>query len=255
MRRRFTLSAILLVGYLFIGIGTVDAQNEAELTLGLSKILGYALAGDIQGTFILKASSPQELSRVVFFLDGEVIGEDDKAPFQIRFTTDDYSLGLHVLSAVGYISSGGELHSNEIKVNFVGAEQGWQMGVKLVLPILVVLAIGMLVSFVLPSVLGRGRTVRLPLGAPRQYGILGGTICPKCRRPFSIHWWGMNLVVGRLDRCPYCGRWSVVRRASRDELTMAEAAELEAAGSGEIATLSEEERLRRDLAESRFEDE
>lgn len=239
---------------LVFSMTTALAQDETDLTLHLSKVLGYAWAGDIQGTFTLKASGPPDLIRMVFLLDGEVLGEDNEAPFQIRFTTDNYALGLHVLSAVGYASDGRELHSNEIKVNFVGAEQGWQMGVKLFLPVLIIVGVGMLLSFVLPAVLGRGKTVNLPPGALRSYGVLGGAICPKCRRHFGIHWWGINLAVGKLDRCPYCGRWSVVRRASREALAAAEATELEAAGGGEIAPLTEEERLRRALDASRFEE-
>jgi hypothetical protein len=253
-RNVFRAVGVLIIGFAF-GMRTAWAQDETELTLHLSKVLGYAWAGDIQGTFILKASGPQDLERVVFFLDGEILGEDDEAPFQIQFTTDNYDLGLHVLSAVGDTSSGWELHSNEIKANFVDASQGWQMGLKLFLPALVVVGVAMLLSVLLPTVLGRGRRVNLPPGAPRSYGVLGGAICPKCHRPFGLHWWGMNLGVGKLDRCPYCGRWSVVRRASREALAAAEAAELETVSAVEVTALSEEERLRRDLEASRFEDE
>jgi len=47
----------------------------------------------------------------------------------------------------------------------------------------------------------------------------------------------------------------VVRRASREALAAAEAAELETVSAVEVTALSEEERLRRDLEASRFEDE
>src|SRR2546422_242225 len=99
----------------------------------------------------------------------------------------------------------------------------------------------------------RGRLSPTPLGAARRYGILGGAICPKCGRPFSRHWWAPNAVSGKLDRCPHCGRWSVVRALPLDQLRAAEAAELQAAQPTHPASEpSAEEKLRRQLDESRF---
>ena len=60
-------------------------------------------------------------------------------------------------------------------------------------------------------------------GQPRNYGLLGGAVCPKCGYPFPRHFWGLNLGVGKLDRCESCGKWSVVTRASADQLAAAEA--------------------------------
>jgi len=65
----------------------------------------------------------------------------------------------------------------------------------------------------------------------------------------------MNLLVGRLDRCPYCGRWSLVRHRSLAELRAAELAELENAQTDtQLSAVGEEERLRKDLEDSRFHD-
>ena len=95
----------------------------------------------------------------------------------------------------------------------------------------------------------------MPPGTPRNYGHYGGAICPKCERPFSRHIYGLNLGFHKYDRCPYCGKWSLVRRASREELEAAEAAEIKAAQEGAFKPeKSEEQELRQDIEDSRFED-
>lgn len=94
-------------------------------------------------------------------------------------------------------------------------------------------------------------------GKPAISGLLGGTICPKCHRPFAIHLWSIRLVVIRLDRCPHCGRWSFVQSVHPDILAAAEDAALqEMAGSADSHTAEPDEAAawRRQLDDSRFED-
>jgi hypothetical protein len=63
------------------------------------------------------------------------------------------------------------------------------------------------------------------------------------------------MLVGKLDRCPYCGKWSVVTHQSPQALQQAELAELEAAqDSGQFQAPSDEERLRKELDDSRYQD-
>jgi hypothetical protein len=157
---------------------------------------------------------------------------------------------------VGYTDDGRTLYSNQINVNFVTSEEGWSSAGRFLIPILAVVFGVMLLSFVVPWLLNRGKPrVAVPLGAPRNYGVAGGTICPKCKRPFSRNLLSPNLLVGKLERCPLCGKWSLARRASPAELAAAEAAELEMTPEREqTPALSEEERLRRDLEDSRYED-
>ncbi len=109
---------------------------------------------------------------------------------------------------------------------------------------------------ILSSVLAGRRRTSLPLGVPRQYSWLGGAICPKCGRPFSLHWWALNAsLAGKLDRCEYCGKWSLVRRASREQLAAAEAAELaQAQPETPVAEPNAKEKLKRQLDESRYVD-
>lgn len=247
----FSYALLLLI----VTFGSVSAQEDG-ITLKLSKDFGYAWAGDIQGTFSMKVSGPDSLARVEFLIDGVLIGEDMEAPFRLQFNTGDYVLGPHTISALGYTSDGSALDSNEIQSNFVTSEQGWTSTGKFVIPILVVVFGVMLLSFLVPWLMSRGKPkTTVPLGAPRSYGVAGGTICPKCQRPFSRNLLSPNLVIGKLDRCPHCGKWNLVRRASSAQLAAAEAAELEMVSEGEQAPiLSEEQRLRRDLEDSRYED-
>lgn len=235
---------------------TFAQTDQEELSLRLSKDFGYSSGtGKIQGAISMKATGPQDLARVVFYIDQESIGEVMQAPFRLRFSTDNYPLGVHTLYAVGYTAGGRELRSNEIRAQFVSSEEGRQAAFKIIIPLLAVVFGAMILSFVVPLVFNRGKASQLPLGAPRNYGISGGAICPKCKRPFAIHFLGLNLAVGKLDRCPYCGKWSLVRRASLAELSAAEAAELAQATEGTLAPpVSEEEHLKRELADSRFDD-
>ena len=234
------------------------AQSEAELVLSFSKDFGYAsLSGtDIQGTFGMKASGPVNLVKVVFLIDGKSIGEDSEPPFKVQFTTDSYSLGVHTLSAVGTTSDGQELKSKEYQRNFVSAEEGWKAAMTIAVPILILVLGISLASILGPLLMGRGKKGSLPLGAPRSYGGAGGTVCPKCGRPFAMHLLGLNLLVGKLDHCPYCGKWSLVTHATPTQLKAAEAAELALAAGDtpQVTGMTEEEKLRKELDNSHFQE-
>jgi hypothetical protein len=106
-------------------------------------------------------------------------------------------------------------------------------------------------SFVI-SFATAGKLKNLPPGAPRPYGAAGGAICPRCGRPFSRHFFSPNMLVGKLERCPFCGKWSILAAQPLSLLRRAEAAELEAAGGEAVLQESEEERLRKQLDQSRY---
>jgi hypothetical protein len=222
----------------------------------MSRDMGYSSGtGQIEGTFSLKASGPDDLQKVTFLMDGQPMGEDSETPFSLRYNTGSYSTGVHVLSAVGTTGDGHTLSSNEIKVEFVPAEEGLKAAGRIAIPIVAVSFGIILLSFVLPLITGRGKKSNVPLGAPRRYGMLGGAICPKCSRPFSMSLFGMNLLVGRLERCPHCGKFSLMRHASPQMLRQAELAELEMAPEQTAGPeLTEEERLRKEVDSSRFEE-
>lgn len=229
-----------------------------ELQIGLRRDFGYSSSsGKIQGTFTISASGPQDLGRVIFYLDGHPMGDISQPPFSLRFSTDSYSLGEHTFSALGYSSSGRKLDANTLTAVFVTAKEGWQAGMKIVVPILS-LVLGMTVLMGLVTVfssgLARKKLKDLPPGAERQYGIAGGAICPRCKRPFSRHLISPNMVVGKLERCPYCGKVSVVAARSMQELRAAEAAELAEADASTAGAANPDEELRKELDDSRYQD-
>jgi len=255
MKKSLRLGGIMLL-LSWISVLTVLAQGQGQLTLSISRDFGYSSGtGRIQGSFSMRASGPEDLVKVAFWIDDQVIGEDTEPPFSIQFHTDNFALGVHTLKATGFTASGLEIHSNEYRQEFVEAEEGLQTALKIVLPILGVTFAAILLSFLFPLLGGRKPRTALPLGAPRKY-LLGGAICPKCKRPFGVHLWGLNLLVGKFDRCPHCGQWSLVRGASREALKAAEVAELQMAGDMNEGTpaYTSEERKRKDLDDSRFTD-
>ena len=235
------------------------AQSETELQLKLRRDFGYGGPDrDIQGNFSMSVSGPENLIRVEYYIDGDPIGESvDSTSFRFKFKTDDFSLGVHKLRAVGYTSNGRVLDSNEITRNFVSAQEGYSTVIKIV-AILLGLLIGVsLLSYAFTILLGRNKKSSVELGAPRSYGPLGGTICPKCGKPFSRHIWGLNIGMGKFDRCPHCNKWSITNRVSPTQLRAAELAELGDAKTDsevEVPETSKEERLRKELEDSRFDD-
>lgn len=258
--KRIAWILIMTVFLAVNAIPSVSAQEEDVLLLRLQRDFGYGGGVDIQGSFSLKVMGPDDLVRVVYFIDGEVMGESTEASaFRFKFSTGDYPLGVHKFSATGYTADGSEYESNTITKNFVSPQKGTTSALKIVGVILVILLGVSGIAFLITWFAGgkrRGQDT-LPLGAPRSYGMLGGTICPKCSRPFSRHIWGFNIVVGKYDRCPHCGKWSVTRQAAPAELQAAEEAELSMIESDQISIQgqpSEEERLRKDIDDSRFSD-
>lgn len=253
-RKAFPIVLISVV-IVLVGVTSAEAQAEDGLILRLARNFGYSSGGgDIQGNFTVSVSGPEDLTRVIFYIDGEVMAEVTTPPFIYKFSTGNYPDGIHTLSAVGYTASGAELRSNETRRRFLSAEEAGQNTLKFILPLLGVVFGIMLLSYLFPALLGRGKKQTLPLGAPRNYGILGGAICPKCGRPFGMHIWGLNMMVGKFDRCPYCGKWSIVRRASPQALHEAELAELANANEIQIPTPSPEEDLKKELEDSRYQD-
>jgi DNA-directed RNA polymerase subunit RPC12/RpoP len=232
------------------------AQTEDQLVLTLNRDFGYSgfNGNDIQGTFSMKVSGPGNLQKVVFYIDDTQIGEDTEAPYRIQFNTDSYGLGMHKLSASGTTSDEQVLQSTVIEKNFVSSQEGWKTVLRIVIPILIVVLVISLVSIVGPMLLGRNKKSSIPLGSPRNYGVAGGTICSRCGRPFALNFFALNMFTGKLVRCPHCGKVGIMSRRSLQELQKAEEAELDmaAADTPQVQGMSEEEKLQKELDDSRY---
>ena len=243
----FAILITILVSLTFISV--VSAQSE-ELNLILSRDFGYGgFNGDIQGTFSVKASGPANLERVQFFLDDTLLGEDTEAPFAIQFVTDNYPTGEHIFRAVGYTADGKQITSITISAVFVSKGEGLSAGLKLIVPILVVV-FGSIAITALSAMINVRKGKKLPAGAPRSY-TFGGGICPKCKRPFGFPLLSLKMIVGRLMPCPHCGKWSIMKRASISDLHAAEVAELDKV-ENQFFKHSEEEKSRKELDDSRY---
>jgi hypothetical protein len=227
-----------------VALTTLPALAQETLTLGLNKNFGFAWGNQIQGNFTVRAEGPADLARVVFLIDGQPMGDAVQAPFEVVFHTGSYALGEHALSAKGETAGGERLSADALRLEFVSPDVGTQFALRLVGPLLALLAVVMLTATVGPMLFGRG-TFR-----PGQYGVAGGAVCPRCRLPFSRHVLAPNLMLGKLERCPHCGRVGIVRRAAAGELTAAEA---RLTGEGApTQPESETEQLRRQIEDSRY---
>jgi DNA-directed RNA polymerase subunit RPC12/RpoP len=247
------LSIIFFTALLSLFMVTTVFSQTNELTLKMSRDWGYGgFNEDIQGLFSMKVTGPSDLVKVVFYIDNAPIGEITQAPYNLQFNTDQYSIGKHELYAIGYSSSGQVYQSNVITSNFVPASEGNKVTLQIVVPVLVIVFGAILLSFLIPLIQGRGKTQELPLGAERSYRT-GGGICTKCHRPFAIPFFSMNLGFSKLARCPYCGKWSVVRLQPLAKLREAEQAELER-GSVEAKEEKEEDRIKKGLDDSKYQD-
>jgi len=249
-----SLAIAIAVTCLLCSVGSVRA-DEPKLTLRLQRLMGYGgFAGDIEGTFRLSASGPADLTRVVIFMDDEQMADLTASPFQVQFNTGQYAAGLHTMRTLGYTAAGLEVASNEIRARFLTADESRRATGGLIIPLLGVVLGFTLLSFLISAVVSR--RVKASGQPVRSYGASGGAVCLKCGRAFPLHWWSPNLLTVKLERCPNCGRWAFVRAASRGELAAAVAVEDAVLASGPtIPTDDEEEKLRKELEASRFQDE
>jgi DNA-directed RNA polymerase subunit RPC12/RpoP len=234
--------------FFLLPFGTSWAQDDPELRLSMLRNFGSSLGTSIQGTFTYRVSGPDDLVRVMFLLDGEPTGEDVEAPFRWQFNTGSYEVGTHTMSAVGYTVDGRELQSNVLQRQFISGSESNRLLYWIIIPIIVLAIGGRLIS---SWIANRGSKES---EQPAISGPFGGTLCPKCGRPFAMHIWGLNVVAGKFDRCPHCGNWSLVRRVHPDALRSAAEA---FADDGETAVSppqDDTDSLHKRLDDSRFED-
>ncbi len=244
-------AAALIIAILALAAlsGSAPAQEGPPLRLRLIRTFGYGGFNQIEGNFNLRLSDPPPLERVEFLVDGEVVHTATGALFEYRFHTSEFQPGVHTMTALGYSEAGEVLTSNSITQEFLTAEGARQETVGLLLPLFALIFGLMAAGTVLTVILARRRGY-----AVGQYGFAGGAVCPRCSLPYSRHLLAPNLLAGKLERCPHCGKWALVRRASPGELREAESRLREGSISSPASGLSDEERLRRMLDESRYEE-
>jgi hypothetical protein len=251
MRRKISFAAFipLVLALAMLPAVALAQDDSGTLQINLKRTFGFAAGARIQGRFTITAKGPQDLSRVTFTLDGNQIAQISQAPFSFGFSTGDYGLGNHTLSATGMTLAGQEIEAQPLQLEFVSAEESANAAFRIAGPILVGALILVLISSVVPA-LGRKKGT-FELGS---YGAAGGAVCPRCKMPYSRSVLGPNLVLGKLERCPHCGKWAIVRRASQAQLKAAEALYQQDAHQGEVDPDQHERRYERMLDDSRFEE-
>jgi hypothetical protein len=195
----------LVVWLIWAVAGTAVAAQES-LQLSLSRDFGAGFGMEIQGRFSMHVAGPPDLARVLYFIDDTQIAEQTTPPFRYPFSTGNFSPGTHLLWAKGYTADGRELTSNTITHIFITSQDVTRRLATTFGPIFFLIIGASLFAWWLS---GRG-SKRARWAAVD--GPFGGSICPKCHKPFARHWWGLNIVIGKFDRCPHCHRWSVVQR-------------------------------------------
>lgn len=249
-RTKFPRIIVLVIGWVLLTAVASLAQSANALQLNLRRNFGLGIGANIQGTFSMRVEGPANLTGVTFLIDEQPIATISDPPYQVQFRTDNFAPGPHILRAAGVTNNGQELTSNTLTRNFLTAGESVKATLWILIPILAIALGGRWLS---NRIARRGRT-QSPADIPID-GMFGGAICPQCKRPFARHWWGLNIVIGKFDRCPHCGKWSVVQSVHPDILEASLAA-MKQADAQESATApphnDSEDAYRRRLDNSRF---
>ena len=247
-----------------IPLAAAAAQTPTPpYTLHSKRLFGYGgFSGDVRGTFRFSVSGSTNgpadtISSVTYQIDGQPMATVSQSPYSLDFQTTSYPSGWHQFTALVATRDGRQVTTPAIALNFISAnQQGSSMG-KILVPLFGGIAAIFLVMMGVQVLILRRNPGRLAPGAERHYGLKGGAICPRCGRPFAIHFWSLNLLGNVLDRCDYCGRVGIFRRRSMADLRAAEVAEVAGVQASETALPgaieeTEEERLRKLLDESKY---
>jgi len=243
------ITILFLITSLLLAPAAALQSQEGDLELDLRRDFGYGMGGDIQGKFTLTASGPDDLVEVAFLFDEEVVSVAEEAPFRYVFHTGDYEQGVHALTAEGTREDGSVIYARQLTLNFVSAEQGMASAGSTMLPLLVVIGLIALLGAAMPLLESRkGKPFEVG-----RYSGAGGAVCPRCGLPYTRHVLSMNLLVGKLERCPHCGKWGVVPSASRAALEAAEERYRADRDKGRMTSATEKDDLQRLIDDSRFE--
>ena len=93
-----------------------DFKDEVQPTISItSPAAGQKIWLDAPLT--VDAADEQGVSKVAFYVDGELIGEDTEAPYELMFNTKDYEDGDYTLRTVAYDGAGNQTEAErEIEV-------------------------------------------------------------------------------------------------------------------------------------------
>jgi hypothetical protein len=236
--------------------------QQPEYRLDTQRNFGYGAGSNVRGDFTHRIyadpAAKDQIAAVTYRIDGQTMAEVNTPPFEYRYNTDAYPSGWHKFDAVVTTKDGRNVTTPEVALNLLSAAQQNEGMQRIFGPLAVGLVALAGLGIAAQLLFMRKGSANTALGAPRRYGLKGGTICPRCGRPYARHFWSLNLLVGALDRCDYCGKVAVVRRYPADVLAAAERAEVEALANSESSlpaaenAMTEEERMKKLLEDSKY---
>lgn len=255
MKRFRWLLVILFV--IVLPVSTVLGAEEEGFEIRLNRDFGYGGFGNqIQGNFSIIVKDELDFVKVTYMMDEVEMGVLTEEPFRFRFDTDDYSPGNHEYWAIGELSDGTVLQSNRISAQVLSQEDA-NVDVGLILGIIFgTMIVGGVLSWVITEVISKKAKQGEYFDEdhmPKRFSLKGGTMCPKCGEPYAYNVFSANLLTHKFDRCPHCGKYALTRPMTRDAM-LAQVKEK----YGEIVVeeiqqpLNEEEKLRKQLDDSRF---
>ncbi len=256
-KKSFSIFSFLLVALMLaLSAFPVFAQQE-EFRLGITRLFGYSSGDEINGSMKLYIiGTATNIKSVEYFIDGKSIGTGAAPSFDLSFQTDAFPVGYHDLSATVQTQDGRSVVVASRKFNFVSTQAGLASAGKFILPVLGIILLILVVGVGSQVLFFRKKFANMPPGTPRNYGFRGGTICPRCKRPYPLHWWALNAGIRtKFDRCDFCGKWAVVGPKPVEELRAAEQRELESSeGALPQMEKTEDEKLREMIDKSKYSD-
>lgn len=255
-KSRFILNSFLALVVLLITVTPVFAQQD-EFRLGVNKNVGYSSGDQLRGSMrVYIIGSSASIKSVEYFIDGKSIGVGKAPTFDISFLTTDFPVGYHDLSATVQTQDGRTVDVAARRFDFITPEQEASGVGRILIPLLGIIVVVMVIAVGAQVLFFRKKFINMPPGTQRNYGFRGGTICPRCKRPYPMHWWSLNAGIrSRFDRCDFCGKWAIVSPKSLEELRAAEKRELETSeGTAPMIEKTEEEKLREMIDKSKYSD-
>ncbi len=218
------LALVLLLLVVLLPMGVVFGQEEAPYSLGLRRDFGYGNGADIQGRMTISVKGDEsQVAKVVFMIDDKEMAQVSAAPFKHSFNTDQYPAAVHQLSAKVETLDGKTVQTRTLTYRFVTGSDVTKGMTRILIPIGIIALLGMVVPALLQSSAQKKRQQNP--GEPVNYGYSGGAICPKCGYPFARSFLSPHIGMLKFERCPSCKKWSMVGRASLDDLREAELAQ------------------------------
>ena len=256
-RTAFKISSFVVLALILAASFTPVLAQSEEFRLGITRTMGYDSGDQLSGTMKMYIiGTTASIKSVQFLIDGKSIGNGTAPGFDISFQTGDFAFGYHDLGAVVQTLDGRTVNVAARKFNFVSPGEVSSGMLRIVVPLLGTVLAVILLGVGTQVLLFKNKFSKMAPGTPRSYGFKGGTICPRCKRPYAMHWWAINAGIrSRFDRCDFCGKWAVVSPKSIEELRAAEQRELQTSeGTMPLAEKSEDEKLREMLDKSKYSD-